>query len=64
MPCHMQCHGVCSYLVLGVSCTDQQQLQGPQVSHALSWTPDRGLQEGLGELCEDPAVVQHSEDEN
>lgn len=29
-----------SYLVLRVSCTDQQQLQCPQVAHTLTWTPD------------------------
>lgn len=53
-----------SYLVLRVSRTDQQQLQGPQVSHSLTWTPDRRLQKRLAEFGEDPAVVQHSEDTN
>lgn len=28
------------YLILRVSCTDQQQLECPQVSHTLPWTPD------------------------
>lgn len=53
--------GACdqSYLVLRVSRTDEQQLQGPQVAHTLTRGPDRGLQEGLAQLREDPTVVQH-----
>lgn len=51
-----------SYLVLRVSCTDEQQLQGPQVTHPLTGGPDSGLQKGLAQLCEDPAVVQHPGD--
>lgn len=42
-----------------MSRTDEQQLQGPQVAHTLTRGPDRGLQEGLAQLREDPAVVQH-----
>lgn len=52
----------CSYLVLWVSCTDEKQLQSPQVPHPLTRSPDRGLQEGLTQFSEDPAVVQHPED--
>lgn len=51
-----------SYLVLWVSCTDEKQLQSPQVPHPLTGSPDRGLQEGLTQFSEDPAVVQHPED--
>lgn len=49
------------YLILGVSCTDEQQLKRSQVSHALAWTLDCGLQKRLTQLSEDPTVIQHSE---
>lgn len=31
------------YLILGMSSTDEQQLQSPQVTHPLTWTSDGGL---------------------
>ena len=49
------------YLILGVSCTDEQQLKRSQVSHALAWTLDCGLQKRLTQLSEDPTVIQHSD---
>lgn len=53
-----------SYLVLWVACTDKKQLQSPQVPHPLTRSPDHGLQEGLTQFSEDPAVVQHPEDKS
>lgn len=49
-----------AYLILRMTGTDEKQLQGAQVSHPLPRAPYCDLHEGLAQLREDAAVIQHS----
>lgn len=48
-------------LILRMSSTYEQQLQGAQVTHTMSWTPDYNFQKCLTQLGENAAVIQHPE---
>lgn len=52
-----------AHLVLWVPCTDQQQLQRPQVAQPLARRADNLVQEGLAEFGKHTAVVEHPGEE-
>lgn len=55
--------GTLPHLVLRVTRADEQQLQCPQVSQPLAWGAHYLIQEGLAELGEHTAVVEHPGEE-